>query len=164
MYPILTILIYLLSGLETFASTQPYKTKHLSGPTDNEVIFLLVDKKTLKAELKTWPDDHLQSETLLTLKIAVGKALGDKQVEGDNKTPEGIYFTQELINGNTLPAKYGPFAIPINFPNTFDRSEGKPAMESGSMVLKEMLALKKPMSQKVASLSTMPILNPWQSG
>ena len=93
--------------------------------TDKEVIFLLVDKTKLVAKLKTWPSDPSDAEQLMSLRIAIGKAHGDKQVEGDNKTPEGIYFTQQLIDGKTLPAKYGPFAIPINFPNEFDRKQKK---------------------------------------
>lgn len=115
---ILILPICLLSSLHLNASAP-------SGPMDEGVIFLHVDKKSLKAELRTWPESPVASEQLMTLKIAVGKEEGDKQVEGDNKTPEGIYFAQELIDGKTLPAKYGPFAIPINFPNSVDRSLGK---------------------------------------
>ena len=90
-----------------------------------DIIFLHVDKASLRAELRTWPESYQSSQQLMTFKIAIGKAEGDKQVEGDNKTPEGIYFAQQLIDGRTLPAKYGPFAIPINFPNAVDRSNGK---------------------------------------
>jgi murein L,D-transpeptidase YafK len=61
----------------------------------------------------------------MSFRIAIGKEEGDKQVEGDNRTPEGIYFAQKIIDGETLPAKYGPFAIPINFPNPYDRHLGK---------------------------------------
>ncbi len=99
--------------------------KAKSGISKEEIIYLVVDKGGLKAELRTWPEDRSASETLLSLRIAVGKAPGDKQVEGDNKTPEGIYFAQELISGDILPKKYGPLAIPINFPNTFDKNQGK---------------------------------------
>jgi murein L,D-transpeptidase YafK len=61
----------------------------------------------------------------MSFRIAIGKEEGDKLVEGDNRTPEGIYFAQEIIDGKTLPAKYGPFAIPINFPNPYDVKLGK---------------------------------------
>lgn len=91
----------------------------------SDFTFLHVDKGSLEAELKTWPIDGRDSEVLMTFRIAIGKEEGDKQVEGDNRTPEGIYFTQKLIDGKTLPAKYGPFAIPIDFPNPYDRSRGK---------------------------------------
>ncbi len=85
-----------------------------------DVIVLEVDKTNLKADLRTWPEDFEKSNLLMSFRIAIGKQEGDKQVEGDNKTPEGIYFTKDLIDGSTLPAKYGPKAIPINFPNPHD--------------------------------------------
>lgn len=91
----------------------------------SEVILLTVDKKTLQATLKVWPENFKEARTLRNFKIAIGKEVGDKQVEGDNKTPEGIYFTQRVIDGSTLPARYGPRAIPINFPNPVDRYHRK---------------------------------------
>lgn len=112
---ILAICLYFFPGAKLLAESDKA----------SEVIFLLVDKKTLTAELKTWPADPLKAETLMKLRIAIGKAHGDKEKEGDNKTPEGIYFTSHIIDGKGLPAKYGPFAIPINFPNEFDLKQGK---------------------------------------
>src|SRR5690606_38220912 len=82
-----------------------------------DMMVLTVDKTALKAELKTWPEEPLQASTLRSFKIAIGKVDGDKEVEGDNKTPEGIYFAQSHIDGSTLPEKYGALAIPLNFPN-----------------------------------------------
>jgi murein L,D-transpeptidase YafK len=90
---------------------------------DGSVILLSVDKSSLKADLRTWPDEPGEARTLESFKIAIGKAEGDKEREGDNKTPEGIYFAQEQIGA--LPAKYGPRAIPLNFPNHLDRTSGK---------------------------------------
>lgn len=86
-----------------------------------DMVILEVDKSALKAELRTWPEDTGKSSLLMTFRIAIGKEEGDKQIEGDNKTPEGIYFSESLLDGSTLPAKYGPKAIPINFPNPHDQ-------------------------------------------
>jgi murein L,D-transpeptidase YafK len=91
----------------------------------NELVFLLVDKTRLKADLLTWPEDGQKSEKLVSFRIAIGKENGDKQKSGDNKTPEGIYFAKRIIDGRRLPAKYGPVAIPIDFPNPLDRFLGK---------------------------------------
>ncbi|MEE6251165.1 MAG: L,D-transpeptidase family protein [Bdellovibrionota bacterium] len=56
----------------------------------------------------------------------LGKASGDKKVEGDNKTPEGIYFFQSVLQGNQIPyEKYGVKALTTNYPNLFDEREGK---------------------------------------
>lgn len=91
----------------------------------SDMIVLMVDKGALKAELKTWPEDPTKSSVLRSFRIAVGKAEGDKEHEGDNRTPEGVYFAQSHINGNSLPDKYGTLAIPIDFPNPIDQVLGK---------------------------------------
>ncbi len=91
----------------------------------SDFIMLTVDKANLRAELKTWPDEPAKASMLRSFKIAVGKAEGDKLKEGDNRTPEGIYFAQTHINGGALPEKYGSVAIPIDFPNPIDLVEKK---------------------------------------
>lgn len=97
-----------------------------SNPTASlDTILLSVDKSLLKADLRTWPENSGLSSVLTTFKIAVGKADGDKEFEGDNRTPEGIYFVQNHIDGQALPDKYGPLAIPIDFPNPIDQVSGK---------------------------------------
>ncbi len=93
--------------------------------TQEEMVFLLVDKAKLRADLLTWPENEQVSERLLSFRIAIGKEEGDKQKVGDNRTPEGIYFAKGIIDGGELPAKYGPYAIPIDFPNPLDRYLGK---------------------------------------
>lgn len=93
--------------------------------SSRDMVILTVDKAKLRADLKTWPENPSSAETLMSFKIAIGKEEGDKKKAGDNKTPEGIYFTQGIIDGSKLPAKYGPKAIPINFPNPLDQMMGK---------------------------------------
>jgi murein L,D-transpeptidase YafK len=43
-----------------------------------------------------------------------------KQIEGDQRTPIGVYFVTGYIPGNTLPSRYGPGALPISYPNSMD--------------------------------------------
>lgn len=96
-----------------------------SGP-DQQMIFLTVDKSRSQAELKTLPENGQPSKMLRSFKIATGKVDGDKERQGDNKTPEGIYFTTGTIPSSQLaPQKYGPLAIPLNFPNPMDQAIGK---------------------------------------
>ncbi|MBM4252086.1 MAG: hypothetical protein FJ146_08955 [Deltaproteobacteria bacterium] len=106
----------------------PQTTQVAASPTvgrHTDMIILTVDKKALQAELKTWPQDPQSSSLLKRFRIAIGKAEGDKQQEGDNRTPEGIYFAQSHIVDEKLPIKYGRKAIPIDFPNPIDRASGK---------------------------------------
>lgn len=55
--------------------------------------------------------------------VSIGKNGPDKQREGDQKTPLGVYFVTESKNG--LPDLYGPEAFPISYPNEWDVREGK---------------------------------------
>ncbi len=43
-----------------------------------------------------------------------------KQVEGDQRTPVGVYYVTGFIDGATLPSRYGPGALPISYPNAMD--------------------------------------------
>jgi len=119
-------LIFLL--MLSWPMSQALASESGSGPLPQDVqdmVVLTVDKTKLRADLRTWPEDHARSNVLMSFRIAIGKNEGDKQFAGDNKTPEGIYFAQSVIDGATLPPKYGPKAIPINFPNPFDQLAGK---------------------------------------
>jgi L,D-peptidoglycan transpeptidase YkuD (ErfK/YbiS/YcfS/YnhG family) len=60
-----------------------------------------------------------------TYPIAVGANEGRKQVEGDKKTPEGLYFIVEKKLKNELNEIYGPLAYILNYPNNKDREEGR---------------------------------------
>ena len=52
--------------------------------------------------------------------MTIGKQGMGKTIEGDLKTPEGVYFVTSYIDGNTLPPRYGPGAFPIDYPNEID--------------------------------------------
>jgi murein L,D-transpeptidase YafK len=53
-----------------------------------------------------------------------GKNSGDKQTEGDLKTPIGVY---ELVNkrDSNLDPFYGPLAFVTSYPNVYDQFQGK---------------------------------------
>lgn len=53
--------------------------------------------------------------------LSVGSAGFGKQIEGDNKTPVGVYQFNDFIEGKKLPDLYGKGAFPVNYPNRFDR-------------------------------------------
>ncbi len=53
-------------------------------------------------------------------KVIVGEKNGDKQIEGDLKTPEGVYdLTSKLTK---LDSFYGPLALVTSYPNTYDKT------------------------------------------
>lgn len=57
--------------------------------------------------------------------ISYGRAEGDKQAQGDLRTPEGVYFVRSHIPDAELAEKYGRGAYPIDYPNPLDRKLGK---------------------------------------
>ncbi len=56
---------------------------------------------------------------------STGEAFGPKQVEGDKKTPEGIYFIINEHLEKDLTPIYGPRAFPLDYPHLLDRHQGK---------------------------------------
>ena len=57
--------------------------------------------------------------------ISMGRSGAGKVFEGDLKTPLGVYFIQSYISPGQLDDKYGEGAYPINYPNAWDRLNGK---------------------------------------
>jgi L,D-transpeptidase YnhG len=56
---------------------------------------------------------------------SVGKLGVEKNVEGDLKTPLGIYYVTNTLDPNSLKDLYGAGALPINYPNPYDLRRGK---------------------------------------
>lgn len=82
-------------------------------------VAIIIDKGLHKLYLF----DH--TGVIYTTDITSGKARGDKEKRGDLKTPEGVYFFTEVIDGYDLPAKYGALAVVTDYPNPIDKLRGK---------------------------------------
>jgi murein L,D-transpeptidase YafK len=52
--------------------------------------------------------------------ISVGKSGIRKKLEGDGKTPLGVYYVTSMRDRKSLPEFYGAGALPINYPNALD--------------------------------------------
>jgi murein L,D-transpeptidase YafK len=57
--------------------------------------------------------------------ISQGKLGVDKRREGDRKTPLGVYYITSRLAGTRLPAFYGAGALPISYPNEWDKLQGR---------------------------------------
>lgn len=57
--------------------------------------------------------------------ISVGKSGLEKNVEGDLRTPLGVYFITSNLDPKSLKDFYGSGALPINYPNVLDTKRGK---------------------------------------
>ena len=56
---------------------------------------------------------------------SVGKLGIEKAVEGDQRTPLGVYFITSRLDPKTLRDFYGAGALPLNYPNPLDQLRGK---------------------------------------
>ena len=57
--------------------------------------------------------------------ISQGKFGINKFKEGDQKTPIGVYYITSRLSGSKLPDFYGPGALPLNYPNEWDKVNGR---------------------------------------
>ena len=57
--------------------------------------------------------------------VSIGKLGAEKQLEGDQRTPLGVYFITSNLDPKSLRDFYGVGALPINYPNALDQSRGK---------------------------------------
>jgi murein L,D-transpeptidase YafK len=53
--------------------------------------------------------------------ITIGKQGAEKMVEGDLRTPIGVYFVQAKLDKKKLADLYGNGAYPLDYPNAWDR-------------------------------------------
>jgi murein L,D-transpeptidase YafK len=84
----------------------------------------VVDKKA--RELTVWTQDADGYRVVEKFQADLGKKDGDKRSSGDYRTPEGVYFLVEQLTGPGLDfSQYGKRAFTTNYPNFFDRRDGK---------------------------------------
>ncbi|WEJ63157.1 L,D-transpeptidase family protein [Thiomicrorhabdus lithotrophica] len=57
--------------------------------------------------------------------VTIGRKGAGKEKEGDLRTPIGVYHLVDLLPGKTLPDLYGVGALPLNYPNHWDKAHGK---------------------------------------
>jgi murein L,D-transpeptidase YafK len=83
---------------------------------------ILVEKSSQRVFIYHFDGDY---RLVATYGCATGENPGDKQVSGDSKTPEGIYFFTKAVGEKYLTSTYGAMAFPMNYPNLMDRRRSK---------------------------------------
>jgi murein L,D-transpeptidase YafK len=84
---------------------------------------LIADKAAQR--LSVWRITDGEPVMIESYRCSTGEKQGDKWIRGDMKTPEGVYFFCSVIDGETLPEKYGLWAFTTDYPNFVDRRRGK---------------------------------------
>lgn len=57
--------------------------------------------------------------------VSLGSLIGAKEIQGDLRTPEGIYKIVEMKEDHDLPPIYGPRAFVTDYPNAYDIQAGR---------------------------------------
>lgn len=84
---------------------------------------LVVD--AAKSTLYVFENHNGSARYLADYYISSGKNGMDKLREGDKKTPLGVYHVTSSMPREKLADLYGTGAFPINYPNEWDRREGR---------------------------------------
>lgn len=79
---------------------------------------------TGKSRLYVYNNDNGKPRYVADFYVTVGKNGIGKEKEGDKRTPLGVYFTSKQLQ-RKLPDFYGSGAFPLNYPNEWDRRQGK---------------------------------------
>ncbi len=116
---------------EAFARLQGYKTKpptnfvprYLTQMADEQKYAIVVDAQ--KARLYLFQNDHGTPRFLSDYYVTHGKLGADKYREGDKKTPVGVYHITAELPRDKLADLYGSGAFPLNYPNEWDKRQGR---------------------------------------
>jgi len=90
---------------------------------DDQKQVILVDAK--KSRLYLYENVAGQLRFVSDHYISQGKFGTNKFKEGDQKTPLGVYYITSRLSGSKLPDFYGPGALPLNYPNEWDKINGR---------------------------------------
>ena len=86
--------------------------------------FMVVVEK-YSSKLYVLQEESEQLRIVKAYDVSTGEKSGRKRVQGDLKTPVGIYEVRELLNDPQLEPKYGPRAFVLSYPNKYDKKIGR---------------------------------------
>lgn len=121
---ILSLCCWIHFGIPQIAPADELKLYVQNISADSIPNVLLVDKsRQCLFVLNSNAPAHIQ--IVDTFRITTGKIDGNKEKEGDQKTPEGIYRIVSSIPGEQLPPRYGPVAFVLDYPNLADQIQNR---------------------------------------
>ncbi|PTD97450.1 hypothetical protein C8261_05475 [Pseudothauera lacus] len=104
-------------------SVENYVPRYLLQMAPDQEHAVVVD--TRRARLYVYRNEGGKPRFVADYYVSQGKAGAGKQFEGDNKTPLGVYHVTSHIEAARLPDLYGSGAFPLNYPNAWDRRQGR---------------------------------------
>ncbi len=114
-----SVLIFLVSvttasagGWSLTLASHDYGPERIVAVDKASQTLIMLERKSPLHEVRRFP-------------CTTGQSQGDKLVEGDLRTPEGVYFVGHKINRKLDWDLYGNLAFSLNYPNPVDRIRGK---------------------------------------
>ena len=99
-------------GWATVLSSHAYGPERIIAVDKNSQQLIVLEQQSPLHEVRRFP-------------CTTGQSTGDKTVEGDMRTPEGVYFLGGRIDRELDWDLYGNIAFALNYPNPIDRMKGK---------------------------------------
>jgi len=116
---------------EAVARLKAYKSKPTADYVPRYLLQMERDQKfaivvdTQKARLYVYQNDKGTPRFVADYYISHGKLGSEKLKEGDKKTPIGVYHVTSSLPRQKLTDFYGSGAFPINYPNEWDKRQGR---------------------------------------
>ncbi len=116
---------------EAVARLKGYRQKPSSNAVPRYLLQMQPDQKyavvvdTQTARLYLYQNDQGRPRFVADYYISHGKLGAEKRREGDKKTPVGVYHVTASLPRQKLTDFYGSGAFPINYPNEWDKRQGR---------------------------------------
>jgi len=112
-----------LKAYRSRQTTADYVPRYLLQMQPDQEHAIVVD--TQKSRLYLYRNDKGRPRFVADYYISQGKLGADKTREGDKRTPIGVYHVTSSLPPQKLADLYGSGAFPINYPNEWDRRQGR---------------------------------------
>lgn len=115
---VIVLTLFVSAGAALAEGWAPVLSSHAFGPSRIIAVdkasqeLIMLERKSPLREVRRFP-------------CTTGQAVGDKWVEGDLRTPEGVYFIGHKISRTLDWDLYGNIAYSLNYPNPIDRIKDK---------------------------------------
>ena len=100
-----------------------YVPRYLLQMQSDQKNAIVVD--TQKSRLYLYQNDNGRPRFVADYYISHGKLGAEKMREGDKKTPVGVYHVTSSLSPKKVGDFYGTGAFPINYPNEWDKRQGR---------------------------------------
>ena len=105
------------------SATADYVPRYLLQLQPDQKNAIVID--TQKSRLYLYQNDNGRPRFVADYYISHGKLGAEKMREGDKKTPVGVYHVTSSLSPKKVGDFYGTGAFPINYPNEWDKRQGR---------------------------------------